>query len=383
MTSDQVRMTFLDTALDPRAPSFLDNRSTALAALSALDAAHTQAREGGGEREVTRHHARGKLLPRERIELLIDRDSALLELSATHGQPAGAGVVTAIGVVEQALCMIVGNDPTVQEVGLTVDGLPKALRAAELARQFGLPLIFLWETSAEARQVSAPGFCVVFGAFTEPPVADHTIMVRGHGDPLDADAVADDERDALRLMRQAVRRLVPAGGPRLHRFGPPPRHELEDMLAVGRDEIHEVLARVLDDSVFDEFRAHKSPALITGFGTVHGHRVAVLGNTSAHLDGAAVQKGLELIRQATLAGVPSLVFGGPGAAAQPALSRALLGKPQVTILLGPEPPDFALAHNGFRFTWPSLGVSCFDGVIDPRDTRTVLGICLAVLEASP
>lgn len=376
-------MTFLDTALDPRAPSFLDNRSTALAALSALDAAHNQAREGGGEREVTRHHARGKLLPRERIELLIDRDTALLELAASFGQPAGAGVVTAIGIVEQAICMIVGNDPTVQETGLTPGGLAKVARAADLAKQYTLPLIFLWETSAEARQMTAPGLCVIFGAFTEPPLADHTIMVRGHGDPVNADAVADDERDALRLMRQAVRRLVPSSRPRLRQAATPPRHEADDLLAVGRGEIHEVLARILDDSAFDEFRAHRASALITGFGCVHGHPVAVLGNCSAQVDGDAVQKGLELIRQARLGRVPLLIFGGPSAPAQPALSRALAAQQQITILLGPEPPEFALAHPGFRFTWPSLGATCYDGVIDPRDTRTVLGICLSVLEGLP
>src|SRR5688572_186047 len=111
-------MTILDTALDPRASSFLDNRSAALAALAALEAAHGQARDGGGEREVTRHHARGKLLPRERIELLVDRDTALLELApvAAWGTdyPVGASVVTGIGIVENTPCVIVANDPTVR-----------------------------------------------------------------------------------------------------------------------------------------------------------------------------------------------------------------------------------------------------------------------------
>ena len=85
-------MAILDTALDPRAPSFLDNRSTAQAALAALEAgARRRPATAAARTEVTRHHARGKLLPRERIELLVDRDTALLELAATAGRHRGAG----------------------------------------------------------------------------------------------------------------------------------------------------------------------------------------------------------------------------------------------------------------------------------------------------
>ncbi|MGH2604510.1 MAG: carboxyl transferase domain-containing protein, partial [Dehalococcoidia bacterium] len=142
-------MARIETALDPRAPSFLENRSEVLAALSRLDAAHSRALEGGGEREVTRHHARGKLLPRERIELLVDRDTALLELAATAGQDEGetpgAGLVTALGVVEGTECMLVANDPTVRESSLSGIARRKADRAAELARLFDLPLISLVE----------------------------------------------------------------------------------------------------------------------------------------------------------------------------------------------------------------------------------------------
>jgi acetyl-CoA carboxylase carboxyltransferase component len=377
-------MTILDTALDPRAPSFLDNRSTALAALSALDAAHNQAREGGGEREVTRHHARGKLLPRERVELLVDRDTALLELAASAGAPAGAGVVTALGVVEQAICMIVANDPTVVDRGLSEAGQAKAHRAAQLAGFYQLPLIFLWESSEEARLVAtgAPSFSAIFGTCKEAPPSDHVIVIKGQGEVSYADTVADDERDALRLMRQAIRGLAKvkssSAGPVIA-----PRHDSDDLLAVGRDQLREVLARVLDDSAFDEFRPHRDESMLAGFGVVHGHRVAILGNCSAQVDDAAAEKGLELIRLAKLAGLPLIVLGGPSSNAPAALNRALAGLTQISVVLGAEPPAFALAHNGFRFTWPGLGIECYDGAIDPRDTRIVLGICLSVFGSTP
>ena len=86
--------------------------------LAELDAEHAKAVAGGGEKYVDRHHARGKLLPRERIELLVDEGSAFLELTPLAGWGSdftvGASVVTGIGVVEGVECMITANDPTVK-----------------------------------------------------------------------------------------------------------------------------------------------------------------------------------------------------------------------------------------------------------------------------
>ena len=96
-------MTVLDTAIDPRHPGYLQSRSAMLERLAELETALDAARAGGGEKWVTRHHARGKLLPRERVEMLLDQDSPFLELSpiAAIGSdfPIGASVVTGIGVV--------------------------------------------------------------------------------------------------------------------------------------------------------------------------------------------------------------------------------------------------------------------------------------------
>ena len=78
-------MTTLDSAIDPSAPAFVANRDALRDRLAELDAALDQARAGGGEKYVARHHGRGKLLPRERIELLLDRDSPFLELSPVAG----------------------------------------------------------------------------------------------------------------------------------------------------------------------------------------------------------------------------------------------------------------------------------------------------------
>ncbi|MDQ1652118.1 MAG: acyl-CoA carboxylase subunit beta, partial [Cryptosporangiaceae bacterium] len=118
--------------------------------LDDLDQELEKARGGGGEKYVRRHHERGKLLPRERIELLIDRDSAFLELSPLAGwgsdYTVGASVVTGIGVVEGVECVLVANDPTVKGGASNPWTVKKTFRAADIARENRLPVINLVES---------------------------------------------------------------------------------------------------------------------------------------------------------------------------------------------------------------------------------------------
>src|SRR5436309_2234948 len=111
-------MTALATEIDRTSAEFLRKRAGMEDKLADLDALLEQARGGGGERYVQRHRDRGKLLARERVELLVDRDSALLELSpfAAYGSQfhVGASNVAALGVIEGVECVIVASDPTVR-----------------------------------------------------------------------------------------------------------------------------------------------------------------------------------------------------------------------------------------------------------------------------
>src|SRR3954447_20885413 len=129
-------MPILNSALDPRGDVYLDNREAMLERLAELESALRQSRGGGGEKYVTRHHARGKLLPRERIELLVDRDSPFLEICpvAAWGTdyPVGASVVTGIGIVEGTPCVIVANDPTVRGGAVNPFSLKKTQRAGQI-----------------------------------------------------------------------------------------------------------------------------------------------------------------------------------------------------------------------------------------------------------
>lgn len=145
-------MTVLPTGLDTASPEYAAHRAAMLDKLTELEAAHTGALGGGGEKYVERHRSRGKLLARERIELLIDRDSPFLELSplAAWGSDyaVGASLVTGIGVVEGVECLITANDPTVRGGASNPWTLKKALRANEIAFANRLPCISLVESGA-------------------------------------------------------------------------------------------------------------------------------------------------------------------------------------------------------------------------------------------
>lgn len=245
-----------------------ESRATMLARLSDLETEHAKAIAGGGPKYVERHRARGKLLARERIELLVDADTPFLELSplAAWGSayPVGASMVTGIGVIEGTECVITANDPTVRGGASNPWTLKKALRANEIAFANRLPVVNLVESGGadlpsqkeifipggalfrDLTRLSAAGIptvAVVFGNSTAggayvPGMSDHVIMVKERskvflgGPPLVkmatgeesddeslggadmharvsglADYFALDEPDALRLARRVVARL--------------------------------------------------------------------------------------------------------------------------------------------------------------------------------
>ncbi len=287
-------MTVLDSAFDPASAQARAGRAAMLDALAELEADYAGLPLAGGEKAVRRHRARGKLLPRERIELLLDRDAPFLELSplAAWGTeyPLGAGVVTGIGVVEGVECVLVANDPTVRGGASNPWTMRKIFRANEIARQNRLPMISLVESGGadlpsqkdifipggrlfrDLTQLSAAGIptiALVFGNSTAggayvPGMSDHVVMIRERskvflaGPPLVrmatgeiaddealggadmhagtsglADYYATDELDAIRIGRRIVARLnhAKAGRPPVP-APPPPRYDVDDLLGI-------------------------------------------------------------------------------------------------------------------------------------------------------
>src|SRR5512147_1870087 len=137
-------------------------RMTALVAELRERTAHVA--EGGGERSVERHRSRGKLPARERIDRLVDPDSAFLELNALaawdlyDGDAPSAGIVTGIGVVEGRECVLVANDATVKGGSYFPLTVKKHLRAQEVAAQNGLPCLYLVDSGGAFLPLQADVF---------------------------------------------------------------------------------------------------------------------------------------------------------------------------------------------------------------------------------
>ncbi len=261
-------MTVLHSTLDPNAAAYTEAAEAMTAKLVEIDTEHAKALGGGGPKYVERHHSRGKLTARERIELLLDPDSPFLELSplAAYGSKyqVGATTVTGIGVVEGVECMVTAFDPTVKGGTSNPWTIKKGFRANQIALENRLPVISLVESGGadltvqkeifipggqqfrDLTRLSAAGvptIALVFGNSTAggayvPGMCDHVVMIKERskvflaGPPLVkmatgeesddeslggaemharisglADYFAIDELDALRIGRRIVARL--------------------------------------------------------------------------------------------------------------------------------------------------------------------------------
>lgn len=239
------------------------------ATLDRYDEALAKARAGGGEKYTERHLKKGKFLPRERLELLLDQESHFLELCpiAGHnisGHCPGASIIGGIGVVSGVECLVSANDSTIKGGAVSEYGVTKSARLSEIAEQNRLPSIHLTESAGadlpnqskifvrggagfrDLTRASAqrrPTICLVFGSSTAggayiPGMSDYVVMVKEQaqvylaGPPLVkmatgeetgheelggaqmhatmsgvADYLAEDEHDAIRLGREIVSHL--------------------------------------------------------------------------------------------------------------------------------------------------------------------------------
>ncbi len=184
----------LGSGVDRQSPGYAANRAAMLEALAEIEALQTRVAAGGGDRSVARLRERGKLLPRERIRLLLDRDSPFLELSPLAGwgteQPLGGGLVTGIGIVSGTQCVVIANDPTVKGGAQGPTAVAKGLRAMEVARTNRLPLLSLTESAGADLPRQADIF-VPGGRVVPQP---HPAVGRGHPDRDDGVRVFDRRR---------------------------------------------------------------------------------------------------------------------------------------------------------------------------------------------
>ncbi len=209
-------MARLTSHVDPDSEAFRANDAAMRAAVEELRRRRDSVRAGGGEEATARHRARGKLTARERIDRLVDRGAAFLELSPLaacdlyDGAAPSAGIVTGIGPIDGTPCVIVANDATVKGGTYFPVTVKKHLRAPEIAMDNRLPCVYLVDSGGaylplqaevfpdrdhfgriffnQARMSAAGipqiaavmGSCTAGGAYV-PAMSDETVIVRGTG----------------------------------------------------------------------------------------------------------------------------------------------------------------------------------------------------------
>ena len=275
----------LRSRLDTRSKEYLENLKDMQSLWDLVSEELDKVSTVGGQRYVDRHRRRGKMLVRERVESLIDRNSPLLELSPLAGwgteDPVGVGVFTGIGIVEGVECAITGSDMTYRGGAGNPTTWDKQKRFFEIVRENRLPLILLNESAGadlprqadlfihgggnfrdltQLSKLGIPTICVAFGPNTAggayiPGMSDYTVFVKERGTaylggpPLVkmaineivdeetlggaemhartsglADYLALDEMDGFRIARQIVKHL------NWEKLGPGPTQPVDEPL---------------------------------------------------------------------------------------------------------------------------------------------------------
>src|SRR5947208_5778709 len=373
-------MTALASAIDPQSADFARNTEAMKALVADLRAKLDAAMQGGSEEARARHAARGKLLARERVNLLIDPGTPFLELSplAAYGLYGGdvhsASLITGIGRISNRECMIVANDATIKGGTYYPMTVKKHLRAQDIARENHLPCVYLVDSGGaflplqdeifpderhfgrifynQARmsalripQIAAVmGSCTAGGAYV-PAMSDESIIVRNEGTiflggpPLVkaatgeevsaeelggaevhsrqsgvTDYYATSDQHAIGITRRIVANLNRVRPNCLELREPhEPRYPVEELYGIVPADprtpydVRDVIARIVDASELDEFKALYGATLVCGFAHIHGFPVGILANNGILFSESAL-KGAHFIELASQRNIPLVFF---------------------------------------------------------------------------
>jgi 3-methylcrotonyl-CoA carboxylase beta subunit len=444
----------LSTAIDRKSDAFVRNAELNRALAATLRERVAAAALGGPEASRRRHTERGKLLPRQRVERLLDIGSPLLEIGQLaayglyDGEAPGAGLIAGVGRVQGRETMILANDATVKGGAYFPLTVKKHLRAQEIAVQNRLPCVYLVDSGGanlphqaevfpdrdhfgriffNQARMSAEGIgqvacvmgsCTAGGAYV-PAMSDETVIVRGQGTiflggpPLVkaatgevitaeelggadtharrsgvVDHVASNDAHALEIVRSIVGHLAPKAPAPLTPSAPtPPAYDPEELYGIippdvrAPYEVREVIARLVDGSEFDEFKALYGSTLVCGFARIWGYPVAILANNGvlfsesalkgAHFIELACQRGIPLI---FLQNISGFMVGGRYEAggiakdgAKMVMAVACAEVPKFTVLIG---GSFGAGNYGMSgraysprllFSWPNSRISVMGG----------------------
>ncbi|MDC8831309.1 carboxyl transferase domain-containing protein [Alteromonas gilva] len=447
-------MPVLSSQVNTQSAAYKSNQQGMQAVVSDLQHTIANILQGGGEKYVSRHKEKGKLLARERIDALLDAHSPFLEIGQlaayeVYGEDVPcAGVVAGIGLIHGIECMVVANDATVKGGSYYPLTVKKHLRAQTIAEQNNLPCIYLVDSGganlprqddvfpdrehfgriffnqARMSAKNIPQIAVVMGSCTAggayvPAMADESIIVKEQGTiflagpPLVkaatgeevsaeelgggdvhtrvsgvADHLANNDLHGLELARAAVARL--------NRRKPqtvtttdikPPRYPAHELYGIVPQDlrqpfdVREVIARIVDDSAFDEFKARYGTTLVCGFAHLYGIPVGIVANNGI-LFAESAQKGAHFVELCCQRKIP-LIFlqnitgfmvgkqyeaGGIAKhGAKMVTAVACANVPKLTVLIG---GSFGAGNYGmcgraydprFLFMWPNARISVMGG----------------------
>jgi 3-methylcrotonyl-CoA carboxylase beta subunit len=409
---------------------------------------------GGGEKYQAKHLSRGKMLPRQRVDALLDPGSPFLEVAQLAAHKVydmavpSAGIVCGVGLVSGRYCMVIANDATVKGGTYFPLTVKKHLRAQDIALQNNLPCIYLVDSGganlpqqdevfpdklhfgrifynqATMSAQGIPQIAVVMGSCTAggayvPAMADESIIVKQQGTiflagpPLVkaatgeevsaeelggadthcrtsgvADHYAESDQHALLIARQCIANCPKTAGHHLLRHESVlPRYSSEELYGVvGTDlrkpfDVRDVIARVVDDSQFDEFKALYGTTLVCGFSRIDGYPVGIIANNGV-LFSESAQKGAHFIELCCQREIP-LVFlqnitgfmvgkkyeaeGIAKHGAKMVMAVACAKVPKFTIIIG---GSYGAGNYGmcgrafepnFMWTWPNSRISVMGG----------------------
>lgn len=444
----------IESQISPTSDEFARNAAEMEAQLAVTEAAASAALAGGTIRSKERHLGRGKMLPRDRVQSLLDPGSPFLEvgLFAAHGlyggEVPGAGAIAGVGRVCGRDVMVLANDATVKGGTYFPLTVKKHLRAQEIAQENRLPCVYLVDSGganlpnqddvfpdrehfgrifynqAQMSAAGIPQIAVVMGSCTAggayvPAMSDETIIVRDQGTiflagpPLVkaatgedvsaedlgggamhtavsgvADHLADDDAHALVIARRIVRNLGVSQGAVIDRQSVEDPHydPAEVMGIIPADprtpfDIREVIARLVDGSRFDEFKARFGETIVCGFAHVYGVPVGMVANNGV-LFSESAQKAAHFIELCSQRCIP-LVFlqnitgfmvgrqaeeGGIARhGAKMVTAVATTSVPKITMIVGASygAGNYGMAGRAygprFLWTWPNSRIAVMGG----------------------